>query len=384
MEASGKGKGMADHKIREMVDFLAYLARCAVIGEKPENSRLSDVNLDELYILAVRHSLAAVVAEALESAGIQHGLFKEAAAKSLRKVIALEIDKIQLLQKLDDNGIWYMPLKGSVLKDDYPKLGMREMSDYDILYDEHYAHKVRQILQKMGYAVDEFNMHNVDSYEKPPVYRFEMHRKLFSPYEGDRLYSYYSDVGRLLIRDEDNHFGLHFTHEDFYVYMVAHEYKHYVAGGSGLRFLLDTWVFLRKYGDKLDWKRIETEFDTLGISQFEKENRELSQALFEKGELNAEQEKMLLYMVDSGTFGTVNNAVRQQVEQYGGGAKGKLQYIKNRMLIPEKTLESAYPFFYRHRLLIPFLYLYRPWRAVFRNRKKVLAEFRTLLSDRVK
>lgn len=39
----------------------------------------------------------------------------------------------------------------------------------------------------------------------------------------------------------------HFSREDFYIYLVAHEYKHYFLGGTSLRSLADTYIYLKKY-----------------------------------------------------------------------------------------------------------------------------------------
>ena len=72
----------------------------------------------------------------------------------------------------------------------------------------------------------------------------------------------------------------HFTPEDFYVYLVAHEYKHYVRGGTGLRSLLDVYVFLRRMGDSLDRDYIRRETDKLNITEFETQTeRSLSGSL---------------------------------------------------------------------------------------------------------
>ena len=38
---------------------------------------------------------------------------------------------------------------------------------------------------------------------------------------------------------------MHFTDEDFYVFIVAHEYKHFAdLGGTGIRNLVDRYVYL--------------------------------------------------------------------------------------------------------------------------------------------
>ena len=146
-----------------------------------------------------------------------------------------------------------------------------------------------------------------------------------------------------------------------------------LTAGSGLRSLLDIWVYLRKYGDELNWGYIEKELETLGLKEFEEENRSLALSLFQGEPLNTQQKEMLDFILRSGTFGTMENEVQQQVERLGGGIRGKLRFAKERILLTEKGIESAYPFFYRHKVLIPFLYPYRVWRAFFRSRKKTVA-----------
>ena len=73
----------------------------------------------------------------------------------------------------------------------------------------------------------------------PPVLNFELHTTLFGSDHDETLYRYYADTKRLLRKDEDNNYGFHFSNEDFYVYMTAHEWKHYNGGGTGIRSLLD-------------------------------------------------------------------------------------------------------------------------------------------------
>lgn len=370
---------MEDHSsARQLALELIYLARCAVDGELPERARIDELDLKSLYTLAEEQSMISVAASALEAAGVHSEDFTEARGKALRKAVLLDQDFRLLTRQLDEAGIWYMPLKGAILKDYYPRLGMRQMSDYDILYDERSANQVKKLMLALGYSVDEFNMHNVDSYEKPPVYRFELHRKLFSPYLDDRLYAYYRNVKDRLIPDEGSTCGYHFRPEDFYLYLIAHEFKHYMTGGNGLRFLMDTYVYLRKFDSLLDRSYIEEELGKLGLQDFECKNRLLTAHLFDGAELTPEETSMLDYMLSSGTFGTVDQAVQNQIERLGGGSRGKWRFIRQRLLIPMKTVESAYPFFYRHKLLIPFLYPYRLWKGIFRSREKILAEFRAL------
>lgn len=140
-----------------------------------------------------------------------------------------------------------MPLKGAIIKEYYPVFGIRQMSDNDILFDEIRANDVWEIMVSLGYSAVKYNEGHRDDYQKPPFNHFEMHRVLFTESNNDIFSNYYKCVKNRLVKDEDNNYGYHFTNEDFYIYMIAHEYKHYSWGGTGIRSLLDTYVFLQKF-----------------------------------------------------------------------------------------------------------------------------------------
>ena len=128
-----------------------------------------------------------------------------------------------------------MPLKGSLLKDLYPRYGMRQMSDNDILFDSSRAEDVRQIMESMGFTTKHFGHGNHDVYFKKPVSNFEMHTSIINR-NNERMFEYYRNVKERLIKNDNDACGYHFSDEDFYIFMIAHEYKHYTGGGTGLRF----------------------------------------------------------------------------------------------------------------------------------------------------
>ena len=70
------------------------------------------------------------------------------------------------------------------------------------------------------------------------------------------LYDYYRDVASRLIQ-EDGTCERRFSPEDFYIYLIAHEYRHFSHSGTGLRSLLDVYLFWKKHGEQLDGEYIE-------------------------------------------------------------------------------------------------------------------------------
>ena len=202
-------------------EFLIYLMACSLQGTKPEEALLANIDMEALLRLAKAHSVSAMVCMALE----QTDAFRcaeesirlkwlDAKNKAVRKNMLLDAERHQLEKEFAEHGIWYMPLKGSVLKDWYPKFGMREMADNDILFDASKRKEVKAIFQGRGYTVKGYNKSNHDEYEKPPIYNFEMHVELYHKIY-DTFNEKYADVKQRLIPDAEVPYRFHFTPEDF-------------------------------------------------------------------------------------------------------------------------------------------------------------------------
>lgn len=93
------------------------------------------------------------------------------------------------------------------------------------------------------------------------------------------------------------------------------------------------------------------------IADFEAKNRELAFAVFSTGkvdDLASDQASMLGYCLSSGMYGTREHRVRNRVKE-----SGILGYILRRAFFPIDMIRDYYPVFYKHRILLPFLPLYR-------------------------
>ena len=313
---------MTAEEARAVVSDLAYLAACAVDGRIPDAERVSRMDLAALYRMSERHLLSGITAMALESAGVQDDAFTQAKGNAIRKAAILDAEKGPVLDALEAAGIWHMPLKGSVIKDLYPKLGMRQMSDIDILFDASKTQDVYKAMTGLGFE-GEVNEHSVhDHYTKPPVCNFELHRKLF--------------------------------------------------------------VYCTKKGSTMDWAYISAELEKLGIADFEARGRSLALHLFGGEELAEAEQEMLDYISASGTYGKVANGVNNRVDAYGGGLRGKIRYFFSRAFLPMSTVRSSFPLFAKVPVLLPFLPLYRTVRSFFNNRSKMKTELKTLFSHKEK
>ncbi len=362
---------------------LIYLCKCAVNGVVPEEQKLFLMDLEQLYTASKYHALTGIAACALESAGIKNNKFCAAKEKVVRKNIFFDIERRKLFLFCENNGIWYMPLKGCVLKEIYPDFSMRQMADNDILFDAKYQADIKKYFEDNGYSVVSYGHGNHDIYEKPPVLNFEMHTALFGKSYNRAWNEYYSNIFKRLIKDSDYDHGYHFTDEDFYIYMMAHEYKHYAGGGTGLRSLVDHYVYLKAKNDSLDWKYISDECEKLGISDFERQSRELAKNIFSESatELSDDDKAMLEFYLGSGAYGTLEQKTHQTIDKLYAESgsdskrKAKMRYIKERLFPPMEVYKARYPFFYRHKVLLPLGWVCRVVKGVTVSRKRVNKEF---------
>ena len=366
--------------MKQAAYHLRYLAACAVNGIAPEKSIVEAMDMAALYKMSRSVSLSALSAMAISDAGVAlPPEWQSARDMSIRRSILFDAERAHLLDYMEKSGIWYLPLKGVILKDMYPRLGMREMADNDILFDPACRFKVAEFMKQSGYRVDSYGKTHHDTYFKDPVFNFEMHVSMFSHSAGGLFVAHYEDIKDRLIPDEGKKYGYHMTDEEFYVHMTAHEYNHYSGGGTGLRSLLDRYVYLSKKGNSLKFDAIEAECRKLGIAEFERDSRVLCQKVFgspQLPQLDETETAMLEYYMFSTTYGNMPQRVKNKIHKdYGKASKrAKLRYLARRLFPKVEFYKSFCPVAYKYKILIPFAWFYRALRAVFVRRKTIKQE----------
>lgn len=357
-------------------EFLIYLMACSLQGTKPEEALLANIDMEALLRLAKAHSVSAMVCMALEQTdAFQHTAettrlkWLDAKNKAVRKNMLLDAERHQLEKEFAEHGIWYMPLKGSILKDWYPKFGMREMADNDILFDPAGRKQVREIFQNRSYKTVSFRKGNHDVYEKAPIYNFEMHVSLFNGTYKE-LTEQYENVKERLLPVDGTAYQFAFTPEDFYVFVLAHAHKHYSHSGTGVRTLADIYIMNQKLGGTMNWEYVDSELRGLGIFSYERESRELAQKLFgiaelpTKANLSEAEQQMLAYYLGASTYGTIENRTLNQMQklQPDGGAitaHTKRKYLLSRIFPGREWCKACAPTVYKYPVLLPFFWVWR-------------------------
>ena len=365
---------------------MLYLCLSELKGEAPSAEKVKDMDLSEIFRFSKGHKVTALVCSALERVTTPPKEFTEAKIKAMRKDMLLDEELRKISAFLREKEIFYMPLKGAILKELYPGIGLREMSDVDIYYDSASRGEVKDYMLSRGYeCISEADSQDV--YKRDPVYNFEMHHLLFSKAESETFHEYYKDINNRLQREEGNPFSLKMTPEDFYIFIILHEYKHFSSYGTGVRSLLDVIVLLEYYEETLDWNYIRCELEKTGLAEFEQKQRLLTKKLicphWEEA-MDKEDRELLSYFFESGVYGKTDTGIVNKLTGKAGNNDRKvslwmkIKYVFRRIFPPFEYYRLNYPFFYKHKILIPFCVIYRLFLSVFRRNDFVKTEIRTL------
>lgn len=333
---------------------------------------LSFEDLYSIYRLSKLHNITALVYQALKKYKLfqdpkSERPFELVYAQNMKKHILFDRERRELYAFLQENKIPFLPLKGIVIAPYYFDSFCREFSDNDILFDKKRAKEVKKYFLAHKFRVEEYGHGPHDVYMKEPVYNFEMHRFLFGENEDTKEFVLYFEN---YLKQAKVKFGyeLELSKEDFFIYFTAHTYKHYAISGCGIRTMVDYYLFLMREKE-LDWDYIYTELDKIGLKDFALSFVTLTQKVFHKEDLSKEEMESLMYILTSGTYGTVTHMVTNKVEQ-----KGKFKYVMYRLFPPIYTYKIMYPWAYASKVGIPVAWFIRLVRAIFRDPRKITHE----------
>lgn len=372
---------------------MIYLAVCALHGKTPSTEYVSKMDLEAVYKQSCRHSMDSITFMAVKdciSAQAYPELFpkwERSYTLATRKILLFELEREKLISFMEREKIWYLPMKGIILQNYYPSIGMRQMADNDIFFDNTRRRDIKKYMVDNGFSVKTYGQGAHDVYLKKPVFNFEMHAYLYTESFNDLFFRYYQNAKDCLIKDDSNGYGYHLSKEDFYIYIITHLFKHFDHGGAGVRFLMDIYTFVKAENNFLDWEYIKSELSKLDLASFEEGARRMAFKLFseectyfgaDESLLDDAERAILDYYIGSGTYGTVANNVQGALSKLAEGKgttnKTKGKYILRRLFPNMLYYKDAYPFLYKYKVFIPFFLVYRFFRAIILHPKKIISQ----------
>ncbi len=350
---------MQDNKEKLLLTarYIASLIRALQDGtDAPPVPDTTDMK--SVFTLAKKHSLAGALWYILEESGLD---FDEELVKRFTRERDLEFAK-NLTQTREFMGITrafteaeipFLPMKGFIYKSLWKRPEYRVMSDLDIYVSEEGLGRAGEVLLGMGYKLaHDGQVH--DSFEKPPYMNVELHRDL----EVGSSESFSDWQAR-----SDNPMWYEMSDEDCLVFHIAHMYKHFTAGGSGMRSFFDLVLYLSAKADTLDLELVKEKLTARSLYDFYTKCCKLSEFWFSGGEYTEDIAELEYYTVTGGAYGNMENRVENSIK-----GKSRLSYYLSRAFLPYSKMIYIYKWLRWLPFLLPVAWVMRLVTALFDGR----------------
>lgn len=272
-----------------------------------------------------------------------------------------EIQKIK--ETFIENNIDFVLLKGTVLKNMFPKSEMRMMSDTDILIKVSQYNIIEPIMEKLGFEKRVESDHEF-VWDKPTLHA-ELHKRLIPSYNKD-YYNYYGDGWRLVHKTKNSCEHI-FSDEDALIYIFTHFAKHYRDAGVGIRHIVDIYIYLLNKPN-LNNDYIKTELQRLQLLDFYENCISTLQVWF-AGKTESDITNLITEVIfKSGSYGTSKVHVLSEALKTSKSI-GNTKNVKRKKFLRAIFPSAAemcfrYPFLKRFLVLMPFMWIVRIFAAV--------------------
>lgn len=367
-------------------DYTIALLR-ALMREQPVPPIPEGMTLQELFSFSRSHSIEALVYRGVrirmpEGEDSVRKQWEDRVNLLLAQSIVQLQERDDIIRRLTAAGIDLMPMKGCWLKERYPEIGDRQMSDLDMLIHPEDAALAERSLLSMGYQkVDVCFNHT--SYLKPPYTMLELHVTLLP--DTDEHTDYYRNIWEKAMPVEGTPRLYAMRPEDEYLFYFVHLNKHLAEGGSGIRSILDHWVYSRCFPD-MNSAYLGKELETLGLSELAQQVRELSRCWFETGQAIDQSLLPLAQAVcGAGTYGSLQTRTRQRMERlrekYRNPVTRFFAYCLPRFFRPLSEMKRRYPILEKTPVLLPVFWVVRIVSKMLHNEKSFWQHLRHVFRE---
>lgn len=359
--------------MKETVDYLTALVRCAITGERADFISEADTLFDPIVKLARFHDIAHLAALAMIKSDL---LADPGHIKTAEKLIydasyrdAKNNYTYELAERiLSEAKIPYMPLKGVIIKPLYPENWMRSSCDVDILVHKSDFDKAVELFKDNGFVLDgDLNFHDVSLlYDDSNL---ELHFNICENYKKiDGMLSKVWDYA-----EKKGEFKYLQTNDYFVFHHIAHMSYHFLAGGCGIRTFLDLWIMNNRgfYSDEAVSKLCEMS----GILEFYNSVKQVMGVWFDRKEHTEMTLRIQKYILTGGTYGYFPNNAAAYTVMRGG----KVRYLFSLAFPKFVNMKVIYPQLNRAPFLLPFFYVYRVFQKTLgRNSESAKRNFKTI------
>lgn len=344
----------------------------SVINDTEPPALPENMSLDSLYAYQLTQDVISIAYAALERLDPSLNL-QEYSMDNKRCILRearFDIAGQELYGSLEKAAIPFLPLKGAILKDLYPKPYHRYFTDFDIYVGDEFD-RAEKVLLELGYEKLVDTDHNDVSYVKKPSLHIELHKDLFPD---DYTFKGYFDspYEHTKIKEGYKYYHLYYD-DDFFIHVLCHLYKHFTFGGCGLKQFLDIYVMTKEL--PLNMEYIHTELRSIGLDGFLNTVLRLNAFFFDGDKPDNDLIEIAEYVFNAGTFGNEDNRMALDYVKENGEKPvtlwGQIKFFVERWQLKFPNMKRQYTILDKAPVLLPFCYIHKAFRAVFFRRTVV-------------
>lgn len=328
------------------------------IAGTPLPDGFSVPDMEALLELTEMQDLTHLVYDALKKNGLPCNSSKAISQyyASMWRVEQMEYELCRMSDVFEDNGIDFIPLKGSVIRSLYPEPWMRPSADIDLLLKADQEKTAEKLLAgELGYEFEKgvSYAHHGTMFSPNNHIHIEPHWTLFHETQSDNSYvKLFARVWDRALPDPSGRGHRYMLSDaDTYAYHVAHMEKHFhESGGCSIRGLIDLWLMNRVPDPDLESRR--RLLAEGGLTRFENRMNDLIECWMQG--LPVENEYLEQFILSGYLYGTLGRKACLQTEQ-----KGSAKYIFERIFMPYAQIKTLYPVLEKHPWLLPAMWVRR-------------------------
>lgn len=297
-----------------------------------------------------------------------------AQAQQLRGVLRRQVvrqslcsaELLELTQALEAANVPYFLVKGAFCRSLYPEPDLRPSSDEDILVKPEAYAAAETVLRAHGFSLREaLSGEQVHTWQGRLLH-VELHRHLLAE-------------GKIRTLTERAFFGPNFPigaqfsyqghkmstlrPQEHFLFLIAHLYGHFLAGGVGIRQLCDIVRTAEAYQNALDWGEIWPTLREISLEVFFASLLKIAVEFlglvedavpFPDGLTLPDPGPLLSDLLGAGVFGSSTLERKQSSHMTIEAAKtGRRSSLLAAAFPPAKALEGRYPYLRKHPWLAP-------------------------------
>jgi len=363
-------------KFNSIEEKYALELSISVLKKETPPSVPDGISFEKMFDFCEKHSITVLVYHALKKVpdiSIDDALnkkYNESYLKAMGREAKQEFEYRRIAKRFEDNNIDYMPLKGCIMKYLYPLPFLRHMVDMDILIREDDLTKAGNIMLEDGYSgTVEKTLHYHNSFTKKPIFDVELHRSLLADHY-IHISKFIDGVWDRAIKSENSNHLYEMTPEDFYIFMIIHLANHFIFGGVSLKLLFDIRVFLNAHPE-IDMDYINSQLDIVNLRLFGEKMKTITDLWFDGGESDELYDEINITLMNCAGFG-------KEALMFWND-ENRDEYFLRLVFPTVENMKKIFPVLEKAIILLPFCYIFRLFRAVFKRRDVIKDE-----NDRLK